>query len=150
MKHFIGMCALALALCSVPARADSYLSAFGGASVLNDFSGDGAHASFQAEPDTGFVGGVALGTDIDAVPGVKIEFEAAYRRSELQGTLVRCGNEEELGGSSGLFTAMFNVRYGVEVAGFHPYALAGAGYGLYRTNYLHRLFPDVFPEYVAK
>lgn len=113
---------------STPAKADAYVKVFGGAAFLNDFNGHGNHVGFNTTFDTGYVAGAAIGSEIDAVPGLRVELEASFRQAQLQGTLFYCGDPSVMGGSSGTFAALVNVVYSVDAGGgFHPYAFVGAG-----------------------
>lgn len=128
--RFIGLVLLMLLLSS-QAGADTYVSAAGGMNFSTNFSADG-EASFEALPDTGYVALGALGTTVDAVPGLRAEIEASWRHAALGGTLDACGPPGPLDGSDGTFAAMFNVAYDLPVMGGKVYGLAGAGYGFRR------------------
>lgn len=133
---YLGMLALAALLALSPAFAgEPYLKAFGGAGIFNDFEATGDHASFVASPDVGYVGGVALGTSLDFLPGVGIELEASYRNATFAGPLIVCGTESEMTGDTGTFAAMFNTTYTFPLTpDINLTALAGAGYASRRIT----------------
>lgn len=125
---------IALAAMAPLASAEGfYISGFGGTTWANDFDADSDHVDFHASPDTGYAVGVAFGTHVNFLPGARVEMEASWRHSELSGLLTVCGNDDPLNGSTGTFAAMINGIYQVNVGGFQPYVLGGAGYGLRRV-----------------
>lgn len=128
------LCSLIMiGMCTVASAEGFYASGFGGVTFANDFEADTDHVDFLASPDTGYTAGVAFGTDVSIIPGARAEIEVSWRHSELGGLLTVCGNEDPLTGSTGTFAAMFNGIYQVDVGGFQPYVLAGAGYGVRRV-----------------
>lgn len=127
------------ALCAVlvfiaPATAEGfYASAFGGANMHDAFGGEGEKASLRLDHDTGYTAGVALGSRVAAVPGLRAELELSWRTNGHKGLFDAC-EDVALGGHDSTFAAMANVAYGKEAGRFRPYVLIGAGYSARRIS----------------
>lgn len=100
------------------AKAGSYVSVHGGANWSDTISAPGV------EDETGFAIGGAVGTDLKAVPGVRVELEVAYRNNEVDVFKFITADHES-------FTIMGNAIWDlpVQVGPARPYVLAGLGYG---------------------
>lgn len=114
-----------LALCALSLSASAkgfYVQTLAGAnwSDLTDAAG--------TEVDTGFVVGGAVGTSIDAVPGLSIEGEVAFRNSSAStfGGFIE-GDQDQT-------TVLVNARYDFLRDAYRPYALVGIGYGSNRVS----------------
>lgn len=133
MNKFLTLLIVSAVICATNAKAgDTYVSGSFGAGLSDNFSGDGSKASFEADPDYGYAAAAAIGTNVDALPGVRVEMEASWRHNGLGGELIRCKKSYDLNGSDGTFATMINASYGGVVYGFRPYVMAGAGYGFRR------------------
>lgn len=110
---------IALALSVVPASAKGfYVTGHAGANWDDVISAKGV------DSDAGFVIGGAVGTDVKAVPGLRVELEATFSNNEVN--VFKFLNIDH-----DTTTLMGNLAYDlpVELAGLHPYVLVGAGYG---------------------
>lgn len=117
------MIALAI-IAAFPAHAKGiYVTGFGGAN-WDDVSYDNGWIS--AKDSTGYVIGAALGTNIDAVPGLRAEFELSFRSNGID--ILICDNP--LTATDRTWGFMGNIAYQFDTPKWpvHPYLLVGAGY----------------------
>lgn len=117
--------ALALAIITAfPARAGGfYVGAYGGGN-WNDVSySDG---KLTIDDNAGYVIGGVVGTQIAAIPGLRIEGDLSYRRNGLD--IAFCHTNLE--GFDSTWGLLANAVYDVPVGDFpvRPYLLAGVGY----------------------
>ena len=114
--------ALALFACTVialPASAAGfYVSAYGGTNW------DDVLASPIVETNTGSVMGLTVGTSVNAVPGLRLELDAAFRQNEVDifGGAITADHDT----TTLLVNAVYDIPLGLKV---RPYVLAGVGYG---------------------
>ena len=89
---------------------------------------DDTTSAVGTSSDTGFVIGGAVGTSIDAIPGLSIEGEVAFRNNEVStlGGFITGDHDQT--------TLMVNARYDILRDAVRPYVLAGAGYGSNRLS----------------
>jgi len=111
----IALAAIAAVSMTAASKADSYVTAFGGANW--DDVGTGL------DSDTGYVIGAALGTTVKAVPGLRAELEVSYRDNNVN---VFKFIEAEHSTTA----VMGNLAYDLDVqfGPFRPYVMAGAGF----------------------
>lgn len=133
MIRFLLAATATLALALPAAASGFYATAFGGANMGNDFGGHGPHASFETMPDTGYVVGVALGSHVAALPGVRAEIEASWRSATHHGAFDGC-SDFFLDGEDSTSATLVNVVYEADMGDLRPYVLAGAGYGARRIS----------------
>ena len=140
-----------LAFAAVAQAQGLYIEPFGGANWATNFSGasGGGDITLNASSDDGYVIGGKVGSPIDAIYGLRVEGELAYRRNNITGAwsyLVEEGPpccielaktaivEGDLvsipfTGEQSTFSFMANAVYAVEAfKGVEPYVLGGAGY----------------------
>ena len=121
MKLFLtifAMCALAF---SASAKG-FYVQTMAGANWSDTTSALGT------EVDTGFAIGGAVGTSIDAIPGLSIEGELAFRNNSVSTF------KGFIDGDQDQTTLMVNARYDILREAVRPYVLAGVGYGSNRLS----------------
>lgn len=114
-RTMLATCALVLASV-IPAQADTYATAFGGANWDDVAS--------PLDSDTGFVVGGALGTSVKAVPGLRAEVEVAFRTNDVD--VFKGFIQAEHNTTSVMANAAYDFNAGI--GPFRPYVLAGVGY----------------------
>jgi opacity protein-like surface antigen len=116
MQKIFAAFLLSTALVGTASARDTYVSVYGGANWNDVFSAPGV------EDKTGTVLGGVLGTNVPAVPGLRIELDASYRTNDVDafGLDVQHDTTALLG----------NVVYDlpVMVGGGQPYVLGGLGF----------------------
>lgn len=157
--------AAAISMFSVSARAEGfYVSGYGGANWTTNLggAGGGGDYKFNASPDTGYVIGGVLGTDIGALPGLRIEADGSYRKNQLSGVWSYfvpdgCCVEAKIldapvsgtwvdnpfTGADTTFALMGNLVYGVQLGDFQPYVLGGIGYGTRHLQLVSQTHPNL-------
>lgn len=122
-----------------PAHAKGfYISAYGGG---NFGDVDITAGPLSVKDKTGYAIGAALGTPIDAVPGLNLEADLSYRSNGVDITFP-CGGCA-IAATDETWALTGNLKYyvGSKEWPVHPYALAGVGYGS-RTGSINNLpFP---------
>lgn len=128
------------------AQADGmYVSVFGGANWYDDISGrlattPGDFLDVNADPDTGFVLGGAIGAGLDRwVSGLNAEIEVSYRRQDVEGTFFSTlgGGHTHTGlvvGNQSTFAIMANAWYEID-AGWKVKPYLGGGVGWARASW---------------
>lgn len=113
IKNLIAGLTLAV-LAAIPASADTYVSAFGGANWDDVSSG--------LDSNTGSLIGAAVGAHVKAVPGLRTEVELAFRQNDVTFYYINAKHNTT--------SLMGNLVYDVPVdmGPVHPYALVGVGY----------------------
>lgn len=101
-----------------------YVAGFGGAN-WEDVSYDNGWISVK--DSTGYVIGGALGTTIDAVPGLRAEGELSFRSNGLD--ILIC--DDPLSATDRTWALVGNILYDFQTPNWpvHPYVMVGAGYG---------------------
>lgn len=148
-----------------PAHAKGfYTSVYGGPNFTNGISGTGSDGgilsysyegdwssttTLHGDEDTGYVIGAVLGTDIDALKGLRVELDLSYRRNNVHGTTDTVFDEEPppeplpelkadivfpdfntFQGHDTTWALMANAVYGFDLNEYiKPYVLAGVGVG---------------------
>lgn len=125
IKTMIGLVLLSVALCTPASAANPpapnwYVSVNGGFN-----QSDIIEIPFFVDDNSGYTVGGAVGTWVDAVPGLRIEAELGYRQNavDLFGGFLQADHNT--------FTLMANAAYTipVELGPVRPYVLGGIGYG---------------------
>ena len=117
MRFLLSLCVL-VALTMTASAKGFYVQTMAGANWSDTTNALGTDA------DVGFVLGGAVGTSIDAVPGLSLEGELAFRNNSVStfGGFID-GDQDQT-------TFMANVRYDlIREGAYKPYVLAGVGYG---------------------
>lgn len=120
-----GLAALLTHLAISPAHAKGfYVEGFGGA---NFESVDYDFGWLTIKDSPGYVGGVAVGTTVDSVRGLRVEGELSFRSNGIDISL--CG--DPLAAHDRTWALMGNAVYDFDTPSWpvHPYILAGLGYG---------------------
>ncbi len=113
---------------------DFYLKGFGGATWMQDQTGDVKDGSFKlgngkASYDAGYTLGVAVGYDI--TPNWAMELEYAYRKADTT-TKIDGAVGDKFGGSTNSNAVMLNALYNFSPMGatgaFQPYLGGGLGW----------------------
>lgn len=130
------------------AASDLYVSVFGGANFLQghsavDVSTTTNIVGFDIDPDTGFVIGGAIGTNLSNwATGLRVELEASYRRNDIGGTWFRDADIPPtsdttaglIDGNMSTFAILANAWYEIDVGSkVRPYV--GGGVGWARTRH---------------
>lgn len=125
LTSFLTLAAMAVALAVAPANAKGfYVTGFGGG---NFESVDYDFGWLTIKDSTGYVGGIAVGSTIDSVAGLRMEGELAFRSNGID--IAICG--DPLTATDRTWSLMGNAVYDFPTASWpvHPYVLVGLGYG---------------------
>lgn len=118
LRMIVGFVALAVVLGTAEAKG-FYVGTYGG------WNQDDVISHPWVEDNSGFALGGVLGTSIDAVPGLRVEADVAFRQNEVDvfGGFLSVDHDT--------FTLMGNLVYDIpaKLGPVTPYVLAGVGYG---------------------
>lgn len=141
-RALLASSAVALSAAGVADAHSPYITVFGGVNLLNDKSAAQTSGvtvlfgstSYDADYDSGFVMGGAVGTKLEeTLPGLRLEVEASWRRNEMGG---RFHEFDFFGHRDGIidaeqstFAVMANLWYDIDLGGkLVPYIGGGAGW----------------------
>lgn len=126
-----------------------YLSGFGGWNWTNNFSANGSGSNIDADLDTGYVVGGALGYEMPVMGGLRFEIEGAYRSNDVNSVKVN-GRGNKTDGQLSAWSVMFNVAKDIPITDrLSLYAGGGIGvagidsdfgYGKNRVNSTDTVF----------
>lgn len=85
-----------------------YLTGFGGWNWADDFSASGSGVKVDADLDSGYVIGGALGYEIPVMGGLRFELEGAYRSNDVNSVRIN-GSRNKADGDLSAWSVMFNV-----------------------------------------
>lgn len=128
--------------------AGSYVSVFGGVAAPMTASGGYSDSSFDADFETGYIIGAAIGTHV--APNLRGEIELSYVAHNVSGTLtVDTGGGTFTAPDSGSLSTVYllgNLWYDIEAgAGFTPYLGGGVGLAVVKpNNFAFGSGPEVF------
>jgi len=130
MTRFLWAALAALIAISGPAKAEGlYVGAYGGANWDDVLSATGV------SDNTGYLIGATLGTQVKAIPGLRIEADISFRQNDVD---IDWGYPIKVAHNT--FALMGNAVYDApfSLGPIHPYLLAGVGYG-----HTEAIFEDV-------
>ncbi len=85
-----------------------YLSGFGGWNWADDFSARGSGLNLEADLDTGYVLGGALGFEMPVMGGLRFEVEGTYRSNDVDSVKTN-GIRSKANGDLSAWSIMFNA-----------------------------------------
>lgn len=119
MKNLLGLIAFALILMASPASAGGwYAGGYGGANWDDVISLKGVDAQ------TGTVIGGVVGTQVSAVPGMRVEVDVSYRQNDVE---VKFGPGIDVSHETIGVLGNFIYDVPVKLGPVQPYVLAGVG-----------------------
>ena len=123
-----------LAMATPAIAGEYYVTAYGGGNWISDYHNDSKWISASTS-GAGYVAGVAFGKKIDSVPGLRIELDGSFRKNGVDVQFCNTTFNGYAGDST--LALLVNAAYDipVEVVGFQPYVLVGAGWGQ-RTGFV--------------